>query len=300
MHHTIGNIRMLTRTSTRKFLYQNGELNNIITNDESLILFRHMDKLLSERSTTHGQALTAGNQSNSILITISAEKQEAHAYSPYGYEPYFHTAFTTTGFNGKPIDYFLEGYILGNGHRLFKPATMRFYSPDEISPFGAGGLNAYAYCSGDPINFLDPSGRSRAPLLYKALKKLFPTPTTKKQVGQPGHYDYVTSPPSYAKVLSEHPSELSTAKAFLREDLVSQTKIHEFHKVEKLGYLQAAFKEHKKTEKFFQMPSTKKIHKKTESEFRAQYKHHQQLEDNALRKMDQLKTMLAQIRVAES
>lgn len=299
MYLTIGSIRMLTRPSTRKFLYQNGELSTIITNEESLILFRHMAKLLSERSTTHGQALTAGNQSNSILITKSAEKQDARAYSPYGYEPYFHTAFTTTGFNGKPIENFLEGYMLGNGHRLFKPETMRFYSPDEISPFGAGGLNAYAYCSGDPINFLDPSGRSRATTLYKSLKNIFPTPT-KKNVGEQGHYDYITSPPSYAEVLSEHPSELSTAKAFLREDLVSQTKIFEFHKNEKSAYLQAAFNEHKKTKKLFQMPSTKKLHKKTENEFRAQYKHHKELEDNALGKIDQIKTSLARIRTAES
>ena len=36
---------------------------------------------------------------------------------------------------------------------------MRFNTCDSISPFGAGGLNAYAYCLGDPINRIDPSGR---------------------------------------------------------------------------------------------------------------------------------------------
>ena len=35
---------------------------------------------------------------------------------------------------------------------------MRFYSPDSLSPFDAGGLNSYAYCSGDPLNYSDPSG----------------------------------------------------------------------------------------------------------------------------------------------
>ncbi|WP_338799073.1 RHS repeat-associated core domain-containing protein [Pseudomonas monteilii] len=291
---------MLIRASTRKFLYQNGELSTIITNKESLTIFRHTTTLLSERSTTHGQALTAGDQSNSTLIRTSAEKKETHAYSPYGHESYFHTAFTTIGFNGKPFDNFLEGYILGNGHRLFKPATMRFCSPDEISPFGAGGLNAYAYCSGDPTNFHDPSGRSRAALLFKALKKIFPEPTKNTQVGQPGHYDHVTSPPSYAKVLSEHPSELSTAKAFLLEDLLAQEKILEFHKNEKSLYLQAAFKENKKAKKFFQKPSTKKAHIKTENEYKAQYHHHKKLEENAQGNIDQINTSLARIRVAES
>ena len=37
---------------------------------------------------------------------------------------------------------------------------MRFNSPDQLSPFDAGGLNAYAYCSGDPVNRSDPSGRA--------------------------------------------------------------------------------------------------------------------------------------------
>ena len=35
---------------------------------------------------------------------------------------------------------------------------MRFNSPDELSPFGDGGINSYAYCGGDPVNRYDPSG----------------------------------------------------------------------------------------------------------------------------------------------
>lgn len=35
---------------------------------------------------------------------------------------------------------------------------MRFNSPDSLSPFGKGGLNAYVYCEGDPINRDDASG----------------------------------------------------------------------------------------------------------------------------------------------
>ncbi|MEE1890422.1 RHS repeat-associated core domain-containing protein [Pseudomonas carassii] len=50
-------------------------------------------------------------------------------------------------------------YHLGNGHRSFDPALMRFLSPDALSPFGAGGVNAYAYCTSDPINHHDRSGR---------------------------------------------------------------------------------------------------------------------------------------------
>lgn len=35
---------------------------------------------------------------------------------------------------------------------------MRFNSPDAWSPFTSGDVNPYAYCCGDPINRIDPSG----------------------------------------------------------------------------------------------------------------------------------------------
>ncbi|WP_256365325.1 RHS repeat-associated core domain-containing protein [Pseudomonas sp. PDM25] len=62
------------------------------------------------------------------------------------------------GFNGERIDPVLGGYHLGNGYRLYSPALRRFTSPDNMSPFGAGGINPYAYCEGDPINNTDPTG----------------------------------------------------------------------------------------------------------------------------------------------
>jgi RHS repeat-associated protein len=49
-------------------------------------------------------------------------------------------------------------YLLGNGYRAYNPRLMRFHSPDSWSPFGGGGLNAYMYCVGDPINRVDPTG----------------------------------------------------------------------------------------------------------------------------------------------
>lgn len=38
---------------------------------------------------------------------------------------------------------------------------MRFISPDNLSPFSRGGCNSYAYCEGDPINYIDHSGHNR-------------------------------------------------------------------------------------------------------------------------------------------
>jgi RHS repeat-associated protein len=49
-------------------------------------------------------------------------------------------------------------YVLGG--RLYSPTLRRFLAPDSISPFADGGINRYAYCGGDPINRVDPSGQS--------------------------------------------------------------------------------------------------------------------------------------------
>ncbi|QUM86839.1 RHS repeat-associated core domain-containing protein [Moritella sp. 28] len=64
------------------------------------------------------------------------------------------------GFNGERIDPITKLYHLGQGYRVYNPALMRFNQADELSPFGDGGINPYAYCLGDPINFIDPTGRS--------------------------------------------------------------------------------------------------------------------------------------------
>ena len=52
---------------------------------------------------------------------------------------------------------------MGNGYRAYDPVTQVFHAPDNpgFSPFGDGGANWYAYCAGDPVNMVDPSGHSR-------------------------------------------------------------------------------------------------------------------------------------------
>ncbi|WP_053115721.1 RHS repeat-associated core domain-containing protein [Winslowiella iniecta] len=65
---------------------------------------------------------------------------------------------TISGFNGLRLDPVSGYYHPGNGYRSYNPSLMRFTAPDSWSPFGAGGMNAYGYCAGDPINRADPSG----------------------------------------------------------------------------------------------------------------------------------------------
>lgn len=65
---------------------------------------------------------------------------------------------STIGLNGEYLDPILNNYYLGNGYRAYNPTTMQFNAPDDMSPFGHGGINPYMYCSGDPINNTDPTG----------------------------------------------------------------------------------------------------------------------------------------------
>jgi len=53
----------------------------------------------------------------------------------------------------------ISAYALGRGYRFFSPSLMRFQTPDAHSPFGKGGLNSYAFCLGDPVNYSDPTGQ---------------------------------------------------------------------------------------------------------------------------------------------
>lgn len=63
-----------------------------------------------------------------------------------------------TGYAGQRIERELGSYLLGI--RPYVPWLRHFASPDSISPFGAGGVNRYAYCSGDPVNRIDPGGHA--------------------------------------------------------------------------------------------------------------------------------------------
>lgn len=117
--------------------------------------------------------LLATDRLQSPLLMRQAEKPTCVSYGPYGDRtPRANTP--VSGFTGQPCEQYLSWYLLGNGHRTYNPMTMRFHSPDGLSPFGRGGLNTYAYCHGDPINFHDRSGRSRWLALWTTVKDYVP------------------------------------------------------------------------------------------------------------------------------
>ncbi|MCU1759088.1 RHS repeat-associated core domain-containing protein [Pseudomonas sp. 14P_8.1_Bac3] len=110
-----------------------------------------------------GCALLATDLQCSIFHSIDAAQHQQRAYSPYGH--WFPEAdlIGLLGFNGERRDSVTGHYLLGNGHRVFIPVLMRFNRPDKLSPFEKGGINAYAYCAGDPVNRVDPKGRYFVP-----------------------------------------------------------------------------------------------------------------------------------------
>ncbi|MFJ4372325.1 RHS repeat-associated core domain-containing protein [Pseudomonas japonica] len=102
--------------------------------------------------------LLVTDRQHTPLREVDGADSRALVHSPYGNRPETHPALSHLGFTGQLREPW-DRYQLGNGHRLYNPALMRFHSPDRHSPFERGGLNAYAYCGGDPVNHTDSSGR---------------------------------------------------------------------------------------------------------------------------------------------
>lgn len=94
------------------------------------------------------------------------------AYTPYGGGHPQQKLANLPGFNGELQDLLTGHYLLGNGYRAYNPVLMRFNSPDSLSPFGEGGVNAYGYCAGDPANNIDPTGHLPKPRPYALQRPL--------------------------------------------------------------------------------------------------------------------------------
>ncbi|WP_353161683.1 RHS repeat-associated core domain-containing protein, partial [Myroides odoratus] len=140
--------------------YRAGELVNqvLVEEDKKVRWIKSGATCLAVNDDQH-VTLTANGQHESLLWSVkdSDSQGELHEFGPYGQgeaEEYL------PAFTGERKDPISGHYHLGNGYRAYSPILMRFTCPDSLSPFGAGGINAYAYCAGDPINLIDPSGHS--------------------------------------------------------------------------------------------------------------------------------------------
>jgi RHS repeat-associated protein len=148
------------QAGTRRF-YQKSRLATEIQDLVQHSIFQHDDQLLAQRQRQGGTVATtllSTDQQRSVLNALDATPPRSIAYTPYGHRSPGNGLLSLLGFNGERPDPVTGHYHLGNGYRQFNPVLMRFNSPDSWSPFGKGGINAYAYCGGDPINRADPTG----------------------------------------------------------------------------------------------------------------------------------------------
>ncbi|EKB08972.1 RHS repeat-associated core domain-containing protein [Myroides odoratus CIP 103059] len=140
--------------------YRAGELvNQVLVEEDKKVRWIKSGASCLAVNDDQDVTLTANGQNESLLWSVknSDSKGELHQYGAYGQgeaEEYL------PAFNGERKDPISGHYHLGNGYRSYSPVLMRFTCPDSMSPFGAGGINVYAYCAGDPINLIDPSGHS--------------------------------------------------------------------------------------------------------------------------------------------
>ena len=106
--------------------------------------------------STSDEVILPGGDSQGSVIAEAGFALTALAYTPHGYRDAAEGT-SDIGFTGELKEREVDWYVLGH-YRAYNPTLQRFHSPDANSPFGHGGLNAYAYCSGDPVNHSDPSG----------------------------------------------------------------------------------------------------------------------------------------------
>lgn len=158
-------------------------------------IFRANNQCLAEHGTDTTRLLCI-NENGSIIRAEDDIERETHNYTIYGYATTIPSTKTLNGFNGEMLDPVIQSYSMGAGYRAYSSTLLRFHRPDNLSPFGLGGLNAYAYCNGDPINTIDPSGHSGFFMrLIKGIGNMFglrrrgerpPPPTNAESTSQAG------------------------------------------------------------------------------------------------------------------
>lgn len=132
-------------------------------------------------------------------------------YTVYGHDGCEQSS-SVLRFSGQRKEPATGHYLLGNGYRAFNPVLMRFLSPDSLSPMGAGGLNCYAYCAGDPVNNVDPSGHM--------LKSIFNRPAQRRQAPKPFNVP--------ASTAQRHFNELMNSRLQEHGKLVQQRRVNDF------------------------------------------------------------------------
>ena len=147
-----------TDAETLRF-YESDQLRTTVQGERQQSLVYAGDTPLGQQQhgDTEQTLLTLCGQNNSVMAELKGRNAVKHTqYTGHG-EP-SQALDSVLGYNGETREADTGWYLLGSGYRAYDPHLRCFHSPDSESPFGAGGLNPYAYCLGNPISLRDPTG----------------------------------------------------------------------------------------------------------------------------------------------
>jgi len=151
--------RLNSSNTTHRF-YQDDRIATEIEGERKTRFFETDSQPLALQQHGSGVSTTllATDQQSSVLSGVSPDgTHHAQVFTPFGYHVN-DALLSIMGFNGERPEPKTGHYLLGQGYRAFNPVLMRFNSPDSWSPFGEGGINAYAYCDNEPMMRQDPTG----------------------------------------------------------------------------------------------------------------------------------------------
>ena len=148
-------------TQTLRF-YQGTRVTDTLQDDRHVQFLYHQGQPLGQQTPgDDGQTLLLlTDAKHSVIAENQGSEVRSSVYGAYGEREKDSDLQSLLAFNGEAVES-TGWYLLGNGYRAYNPSLMRFHSPDFMSPFGAGGLNSYMYCAGNPIAFSDPTGHQR-------------------------------------------------------------------------------------------------------------------------------------------
>lgn len=140
---------------------------------EGLALIKHNSAGATALLRAASQALAQRDIGKTALYALDGQGSVLHfsacsvKYTVYGGDGDRQCA-SVLRYGGQRKEPLTGHYLLGEGYRALNPNLMRLQSPDSWSPMGNGGLNCYAYCGGDPVNYTDPSGHIKFHKIAKA------------------------------------------------------------------------------------------------------------------------------------
>ncbi|WP_264313248.1 RHS repeat-associated core domain-containing protein [Pseudomonas putida] len=154
--------------------YQSGKPTTLVQSSRTTRIFNQDRQALAIQHRSHSSIIIiiASDKMQSSIMEAPGHVLHSLSYTPFGF--YQAIGELPVGFNGEHCDAVTGMYGLGAGYRWFSTTLMRFSSPDNLSPFAKGGINAYTYVRNDPVNLLDLDGHApSAPILHGTKMRRF-------------------------------------------------------------------------------------------------------------------------------